>query len=110
MVMRLGCWLAVAGFAMVIFLPYGPAGIVGFGLVGFGIGNIAPLVFSAAARVKGMTANHSVPAVVGLGYVGFLLGPVAIGLVAHAASLSAALGLDAALLFAIGFAADAVAH
>jgi MFS family permease len=107
-VMRLGCGLAVCGFLLGIFVPYGAAGIIGFGLVGLGIGNIAPLVFSAAARVPGMAANHSVPAVVGLGYVGFLLGPVAIGLAAHGASLSAAFGLNAALLFAIGFAARAV--
>jgi len=108
MVMRLGCGLAVAGFALAILLPFGVTGIIGFGLVGLGIGNIAPLVFSAAAQVPGMAASHSVPAVVGLGYVGFLLGPVVIGQIAHAAGLNVALGMDALLVFAIGFAAGAV--
>ncbi len=107
-VMRLGCLLAVAGLLIAIFIPYGPAGIAGFLLVGLGTGNIAPLIFSAAARVPGMTANLSVPAVVSLGYCGFLIGPVLIGLIAHRLSLSAALGMDAALLFAAYFAADAV--
>ena len=108
-VMRLGCAMAVAGFGMVIFIPYGLAGIIGFGLVGLGTGNIAPLVFSAASRVKGMAANHSVPAVVGLGYAGFLVGPVVIGLIANHFGLGSALGLDAVLLAATFFAAKAVA-
>ncbi len=98
--MRLGCALAVGGFALTIFVPSGLAGIIGFGLVGLGTGNIAPLVFSAAARVPGMAANHSVPAVVGLGYAGFLIGPVIIGLLSSHFGLGSALGLDAALLAA----------
>ena len=70
--------------------------------------DLPPICINAAARVPGMTANHSVPAVVGLGYVGFLIGPVIIGLVAHALSLSVAFGMDAALMVAIGFAGHAV--
>ncbi|MDD2795685.1 MFS transporter, partial [Acidocella sp.] len=108
-VMRMGCAVAVAGFGLVIFVPFGWAGIFGFGLVGLGTGNIAPLVMSAAARVPGMAANHSVPAVVGLGYAGFLVGPVVIGAVANRLGLGFALGLDAALLGAAFFAAEAVA-
>ncbi len=108
-VMRLGCAVAVSGFGLVIFVPSGIAGIAGFGLVGLGTGNIAPLVFSAAARVPGMSASHSVPAVVGLGYIGFLVGPVMIGLLANHFSLATALGLDAVLLGASFFAARAVA-
>jgi MFS family permease len=107
-VMRLGCGVAVAGFALAVLVPSGIAGVIGFGLVGLGIGNISPLVFSAAARVPGIAASHSVPAVVGLGYVGFLLGPVAIGAIAQNAGLGRALGVDALLIFAIGFAAGAV--
>jgi MFS family permease len=108
-VMRLGVVLAVIGFGLVIFVPWGVAGIVGFGLVGLGTGNMAPLIFSAAARVKGMAANHSVPAVVGLGYAGFLVGPAVIGLVANRFGLGSALGVDAVLLGATFFAAEAVA-
>jgi MFS family permease len=108
-VMRLGCALAVAGFGLIILIHNGLAGIIGFGLVGLGTGNIAPLVFSAAARVPGMAPSHSVPAVVGLGYAGFLVGPVVIGLLANHFGLGSALGLDAALLAATFFAAKAVA-
>ncbi len=108
-VMRLGCAVAVGGFGLIIFIHSGVAGIVGFFLVGLGTGNIAPLVFSAAARVPGMAASHSVPAVVGLGYAGFLAGPVMIGLLANHFGLSAALGVDALLIGAAFFAAKSVA-
>lgn len=108
-VVRAGCVLAVVGFGLVTLVPWDVAGILGFGLVGLGIGNIAPLVFSAAAKVKGMAANHSVPAVVGLGYAGFLLGPVGIGLLAEHFSLGFAFGADALLIAAVFFVAEAVA-
>jgi len=107
-VMRLGSLVAAAGFLLTILTPYEVTDVIGFGLVGLGIGNIAPLVFSAAARVKGMSPTASVPAVVTLGYAGFLVGPVIIGVVANAISLSFALGLDAVMLVAISFAAKAV--
>jgi len=107
-VMQISCILAVSGFVLVTLVPSPIAGILGFGLVGLGTGNIAPLVLSAAARVPGMAANHSVPAVMALGYAGFLAGPPLIGLVASHASLSVSFGINAALLAAIFFAAGAV--
>jgi len=107
-VMRLGSLVAASGFLLSILTPYEVTDVIGFGLVGLGIGNIAPLVFSAAARVKGMSPTVSVPAVVTLGYVGFLIGPVIIGVVANWLSLSFALGLVAVMMVAISFAAAAV--
>jgi MFS family permease len=108
-VMRLGCAVAVFGFGLVVFVMAGWVDVLGFFLVGLGTGNIVPLVFSAAARVPGMAANHSGPAIMGLGYAGFLIGPVVIGGVANHLGLGFALGLDAALLGATFFAAKAVA-
>ncbi|WP_297494061.1 MFS transporter [Acidocella sp.] len=107
-VMRLGCVLAVGGFGLVIFITTGWVDVFGFFLVGLGTGNIAPLVFSAAARVPGMAPNHSAPAIMALGYAGFLIGPVMIGVVAHHLGLGFALGVDAGLLGATFFAARVV--
>jgi hypothetical protein len=101
--------LAVLGFGLAIFSTQGWVDVFGFGLVGLGTGNIAPLVFSAAARVPGMAVNHSAPAIMALGYAGFLIGPVLIGGVANHLGLGFALGVDAALLGATFFAAKAVA-
>jgi MFS family permease len=106
--MRLGCAVAVLGFGLVIFVPLGWVGVIGFGLIGLGTGNIAPLVFSAAARVPGIAANHAMPAVVGLGYAGFLAGPVLIGLLANHLGLGFALGVIGAMLGGTFFAARVV--
>jgi predicted MFS family arabinose efflux permease len=109
LVMRIGSLLAAGGLMLVILTPFEATDVLGFALVGLGAGNIAPLVFSAAARVPGMSPTASTPAVITLGYAGFLIGPVIIGFVANLLSLSVALGLDAALLVAVSFAARAVA-
>jgi MFS family permease len=108
-VMRLGCACAVLGFGLAIFITAGWVDVLGFGLVGLGTANIAPLVFSAAARVPGMAASHSAPSIMALGYCGFLIGPVLVGLVANHLGLGFSLGLDAVLLGATFFAAKAVA-
>lgn len=108
-VMRTGCALAVLGFGLAVFVSNGWVDVLGFGLVGLGTANIAPLVFSAAARVPGMAASHSAPAIMAIGYAGFLIGPVVIGGLANHFSLGFALAANAALLGATGFAARAVA-
>ncbi len=107
--MRLGVALGVVGFALAVLVNSGLAGVIGFGLVGFGTGNMAPLLFSAAARVPGMVAHHSMPAVVAIGYAGFVTGPVMIGLVSSHFGLGAAFGVDAVLLALTFFAANSVA-
>jgi MFS family permease len=106
---RLGCATAIAGLLLAVLVPSGLAGIIGFGMVGFGTGNIAPLIFSAAARIKGGHAHHAVPAVVGVGYAGFLVGPALIGLISNHLGLGTALALEAILLAAVFCAAKAVA-
>ncbi len=106
--MRISCLVAAAGFALVVFVPLGWVGVAGFGLVGLGTGNIAPLVFSAASRVKNVDPSVAVPAVVGVGYAGFLVGPVAIGLIANATSLGASMGVVGVVLGLSFFAARVV--
>lgn len=103
-VMQLGVLLSLSGFLLVILVPMGIIGILGFGFIGLGSGNITPLVFSAASRIPGMAAHHSMPTVVGIGYIGFLAGPVMIGLVSSCFNLGAAFGVDAVLLGATFFA------
>jgi MFS family permease len=94
-IVRCGGALAAAGLALVAWMPTPLAGAVGFGLVGLGLANVVPTVFSATGRMGASAAA----AVVTAGYAGLLLGPVAIGSVATAANLSwgmAALAVAAA--------------
>ena len=90
-VLRLGALVAVAGLAVVVFSPSWPVAVVGFTVVGCGVAVIAPLSFSAAARIAGLgepdpVLRHArVDAVIArfnqFNYVGALLGAVMTGLV-----------------------------
>jgi hypothetical protein len=62
--------------------------VVGFALIGVGIANAVPLLFSAAGRVP--PSGPSLAAVFTVGYTGFIVGPPLIGVLADAVSLPAA--------------------
>jgi predicted MFS family arabinose efflux permease len=65
--------------------------VVGFALIGIGIANAVPLLFSAAGRVP--PSGPSLAAVFTVGYTGFIVGPPLIGVLADATSLPTALGV-----------------
>ncbi|MBI3800531.1 MAG: MFS transporter [Deltaproteobacteria bacterium] len=67
--------------------------ILGFGLVGLGIANIIPVLFSIAGRIPGVPPGTALAAVATTGYCGFLAGPPLIGLAAELTNLPIALGL-----------------
>jgi predicted MFS family arabinose efflux permease len=94
---------AAAGFTLMTCIPSWPVGLLGYALVGAGCCNVVPVLFSSVGRQTAMPENVAVPAVTGLGYTGILLGPAAIGLVAHAASLSAAFLILALMLVGVAW-------
>jgi predicted MFS family arabinose efflux permease len=65
--------------------------VIGFALIGIGIANAVPLLFSAAGRVP--PSGPSLAAVFTVGYTGFIVGPPLIGVLADATSLPTALGV-----------------
>jgi len=65
--------------------------VVGFALIGIGIANAVPLLFSAAGRVP--PSGPSLAAVFTVGYTGFIVGPPLIGVLADVTSLTTALSL-----------------
>jgi hypothetical protein len=73
------------------------AAVVGFGLVGLGIANVIPVLFSAAGQAGGNSAGSALAAVATPGYLGFLAGPPLIGLAAENSSLRVALGIVCAV-------------
>ena len=90
-------------------LSGGPGiGIIGFGLVGLGIANVIPVVFSAASRVGGLPPATALAAVATTGYGGYLAGPPLIGLAAEVAGLPAALGILAVACAVIAISANAM--
>jgi predicted MFS family arabinose efflux permease len=90
-VLRVGAVVACSGLAVTVFAPVWPVAVLGFLVTGGGVAVVAPLSFSAAARIAGadeedpVLRHARVDAVIGrfnqFNYVGSLLGAVMTGLV-----------------------------
>ena len=85
-----GMGLVTVTLAGVLLVGDPVVAVIGFALIGIGIANAVPLLFSAAGRVP--PAGPSLAAVFTLGYTGFIVGPPLIGILADGASLPLALG------------------
>jgi len=107
-IVRCGAFIAALGFFVATLVPWGPAAMAGFVLVGLGASNIVPVLFSAAGRQPGTSAGIGIATVTSLGYAGMLAGPAAIGFAAHLSSLSAALFGVAVLLVVVSACASIV--
>jgi len=95
-VLRLSAAVAAIGLAGALLVGQPAIGVVGCALVGLGIANVIPVLFSAAARVPGLHAGRGLAAVATTGYLGFLAGPPLIGAVAEVAGLALGLGVVSA--------------
>lgn len=84
-----GMGLVTIALAGVLVIGEPVVAVLGFALVGIGIANAVPLLFSAAGRVP--PSGPSLAAVFTVGYTGFIVGPPLIGVLADAISLPAAL-------------------
>jgi hypothetical protein len=92
-VLRGSGMFAAAGLGLALLIGTPIAAIVGCGMVGLGIANAIPILFSRAGNVPGVDPAVGLAAVATTGYLGFLTGPPFIGLVAELATLRLALGL-----------------
>lgn len=89
-VVALGGLIAVVGLALVLTRPTVLTACIGFAMVGVGLANIVPVIFSAAGRSTD-TPAVGVSMAATAGYAGFLIGPPLIGLGAGLLGLRAAL-------------------
>ncbi|CAB3696215.1 Inner membrane protein YbjJ [Paraburkholderia phenoliruptrix] len=87
--------LALVGMIGALLLPTPVAALTGFTLMGLGLANMMPVLFAAAASVKGIHAAEGLAHVAGLAYFGLLFGPVVIGAVAQVTNLSIGLSVVA---------------
>lgn len=109
-VLRLGGLGAAASLVVVVLAPSWPVAVLGFTLLGLGVAVIAPLSYSAAARIAGgddvpeHLRQARVDVVIGrfnqFNYVGALLGAVLTGLVG-AANLRVGFAVPMVLILAI---------
>ncbi|MBA2461125.1 MAG: MFS transporter, partial [Actinobacteria bacterium] len=84
--------LATAGMAAALLLGNSIGGVVGFACLGAGLATIIPTVFRAAGQ-RSASPGAGIAAVSTVGYSAFLFGPPAIGFIAEAIGLRAALGV-----------------
>jgi MFS family permease len=90
-----GCAIAATGLIAATAAPYFAVVVIGFALVGAGLSNVVPCVFSTAAqRASSPAAGISEVSTAGFG--GFLGGPPLIGAVASHFGMRAGIGVIAA--------------
>lgn len=90
-----------AGFLPVAFVPVPVAAVIGFALVGVGVGALVPLAFSAAGELVPNRVDEVVARVNVFNYAGAVLGAVAVGLLSAGPGLALAFLLPCALLVPI---------
>ncbi|MGA8666800.1 MAG: MFS transporter [Candidatus Dormiibacterota bacterium] len=90
-VLRGGGALAVLGLTATLLVGRPAFAVGGFGLIGLGLANVVPTVFSAAGRSRSLPPRVAIAAVASTGYAGLLAGPPLIGFVAQAFTLTRAL-------------------
>jgi fucose permease len=89
--LRWGSALAAVSLGTLLVLASPVAALAGLVLVGIGVANGVPLLFSAAGAGGVETSGPSIAAVSSMGSLGFLVGPPFIGILADATSLPLAL-------------------
>lgn len=104
---RYGAFLGAIGYFVTVGVP-GDFSLVGFGLIGLGVANVVPILFSATGRLTDPPPSISIPAITTMGYAGLLSGPALIGFVAEATSLTLALGLIGVALLGVSASARLV--
>jgi len=84
---RLGGFTAGIGFLIVALTANVWIAILAFGLIGLGLANIIPIVFSAAGNLPDTLPGAGIAGAATIGYLGFLAGPPLIGSIAEIFSL-----------------------
>jgi fucose permease len=102
--LRWGALLTGIPLAAMLLIGQPAAALIGLFLVGLGVANGVPLMFSAAGRQPDTPPGPGIAAVSSMGSLGFLAGPPVIGFLADAISLPWALAsliLGAVVVFAL---------
>ena len=102
--LMLGPALSALAMLLVLLVAKPWVALVGFGLVGVGLATVVPILYTAATRVPGVSRAAAIASVSSIGYVGFMIGPPIVGGLAHATTLSIAMGtlIVSALILIVG--------
>lgn len=100
-VLLFGGLIAATGFAVVCIAPLWWITFLGFALIGLGLSNVVPVLFSLVGKQTAMPSGQAMSLVGTVAYSGVLLGPAIIGGVAKLYDLTIGLALVAVLVLAI---------
>ena len=93
-----GMVISCLGFLLLILSPWEEGTFASFFIMGIGLANVVPVVFSIMGKQKDMPSAQAIAAVSTVGYMGVLGGPAAIGFISNATSLNIAFGIIAILI------------
>lgn len=93
-----GTIIGLAGMLTVLLSPLANLCLLGYALMGFGLGPVVPVLFSKAGAQPGVSAGQASSIISVFSYSGLLLFPPLIGYVAQIAGLSHALWIIVACL------------
>lgn len=102
-----GAGLAAFGLALIVAWPNFISLVIGFAIIGAGISNVVPALFSHGAA-RATTPARGIAAMATAGYTGLLMGPPFVGAIAAASNLRggmAALALTALIAAGLALAA-----
>ena len=85
--------MASFGFAAGLVIARPLSVLIGFALLGAGLGSVVPMILRAAGSVHNVDTGKAVAAVAGCGWAGYVVGPVVIGEIASTTTLHTALFL-----------------
>ena len=81
-----GVTISVGLYTAVVF-PYLIPSTIAFMMVGFGVSNVIPIVYSTTGRISSIPTGEALTIVTGISFLGFLMGPPIIGHIAELTSL-----------------------
>ena len=93
--------LTALGMGTALWIGTPQLAVVGFASVGLGMATVAPVAFGLGGKVGGRNPDQAIASVATVSYTAFLLGPAAIGFLASATSLRAALAVIVVLSIGI---------
>jgi MFS family permease len=85
--------IATLGFAGALVIDRPVSVLIGFSLLGAGLGSVVPMILRAAGAVGNVHTGRALASVAGCGWAGYVVGPVVIGALASSTTLHTALFL-----------------
>lgn len=104
----LGGLISAAGMAIALLFPTPVISVIGFGMIGLGLANCIPMLYTRAAATMPQAPSVGVAVTGTIGYGGFLIGPPLIGFISNEMGLAQGLILVVIAMLLVAAAASAI--